>query len=1479
MKLYLDFQLGAGWEEVTQYTKDRWYFTDRASSTSHTHAVDILNFTLLYDTDLFAAIRSSTTDILVRLTDGASALFTGYFKPSTDETYGGLLALQEIQVEAEDYTEYLNKKVGEPGVAYKNYKIQDPVVPAQSIVHALFTKIGLSTSYIDPTVTISGVIGAFTSNTEEDTALELLDTLLFEHGYVGGWTCSGLYKPERWIPTGTTVFEFNDDNVIGEAEKKSSIKEYEGASVTWYGLDTKLGTRIYTEDLPFDDDGDFSGYAILSNVYYPPEANVTDDTTGDLQKVHQEYTDDGVRYKSSKYVQDAYEMNFALAHADFSEILITENHAIEDHYDTGIVRDIGLFYNKKAQVRYYNPTVASLLLYYMNITADVIYKRTEQIAQAQLVADTTKLEDYKSRFIFDRDSADVLVKALANDTQYWGTTWTFDSEENIESGSFVHLNFSNGIGVDGYVLERKYDGYTEIYTYTIQCVSATTVNVTKRLVYDNAPSNQEVQDRQALRPATPSLSINGDSQFVYQGSFNIPNTPTIPLTLNVQGVVPTSYQWYAMNVSGVYEEIPGATLSYLNVPYNAPYLLPDTTILHCRVNDKWDGSFSITKKVVDEYRLQITDGLNNISYDQFELNPVPSVDQTWNADLYKNDVLQSSGVTYSWSCGGNLTASGVTNAKTFATSINSAMSASQTFIVCSGTCGGKSVVTRKDISISRYDATLDWIEEWDATKEAMYTGDVLIGDRVITGRIYAGTLEDDPVHTGFKRLRTGFAFGNKIQIKGAATTEEKDGFVVVKDGEIVAYMDVDGNATWNGTVTTSGINASVGAINSELVIGENGWQAGGTGTPDVGDTQTFLNDKKMSVQEYDGNIWIDKISMGKQTLLSGVQYDLDIGGRSLSYDEQGNKIGLEIEYLASDSLVVKQGAAHINTAARDWWVDGKIIFEYAETRPKGDMDAYWNCGAVSSNGLVRIVGDATGRLYLSIDRGSTWNEVRPAGDNSVDWHSVCLSGDGSIILASYFIIGGGGHIYLSVDTGVSWSEVHPIIGEDEPYKHLCVSTDGSTICIARGVAGSSTDRLYLSIDRGSTWNEVRPKGDIEQAWGALRISSDGYRIVAAGWNDRVYLSIDRGSTWNEVRPAGDTTKAWNTVSMSADGSKIIIGAALSRLYISIDFGRVWMEVKPAGDAGYVWGVSSISADGVSLYAGITGNTNKRLYFSGDSGSTWEEIFPAGDVDKDWVFLCSSAVGNGVFAGVSGGRLYSISKTRTLISSSTPNFPSAGEWKFVCLDINGNITLENATGTAAQRPTDDCYSKTAAVVGYDAAGKHGYYFSDSKRIIGAVHKVSATSWYIINNLNGLNEIGNDFYGKYVQYSNGEREYMGDFISRSIASSLADANLRTSFIGQRGNEIRIRLDLVVEPQTITSGDIIATFTPIEKSDGTAAIVPHRIIIGVDTTTLRHTAGLDIDLTAGNIYIYFHDGIASTGSVTNVLGLYGDALLELL
>ena len=87
------------------------------------------------------------------------------------------------------------------------------------------------------------------------------------------------------------------------------------------------------------------------------------------------------------------------------------------------------------------------------------------------------------------------------------------------------------------------------------------------------------------------------------------------------------------------------------------------------------------------------------------------------------------------------------------------------------------------------------------------------------------------------------------------------------------------------------------------------------------------------------------------------------------------------------------------------------------------------------------------------------------------------------------------------------------------------------------------------------------------------------------------------------------------------------------------------------------------------------------------------------------------------------------------------------WHYVTVNNLGNIAMRAATGTSSQRPTDTCFQWS----GYNHS-KQGYYFSKAERIIGAVYRVSATSWYIINCGEGGDETGNDSLGSWERVGN-------------------------------------------------------------------------------------------------------------------------------
>ena len=128
-------------------------------------------------------------------------------------------------------------------------------------------------------------------------------------------------------------------------------------------------------------------------------------------------------------------------------------------------------------------------------------------------------------------------------------------------------------------------------------------------------------------------------------------------------------------------------------------------------------------------------------------------------------------------------------------------------------------------------------------------------------------------------------------------------------------------------------------------------------------------------------------------------------------------------------------------------------------------------------------------------------------------------------------------------------------------------------------------------------------------------------------------------------------------------------------------------------------------------------------------------------------------------------------TATTINSGTTGYPGAGSWVYGTLKPDGTITLRAATGTAAQRPTDNLFALTSGSVGYNDINKHGYYYDVDERVIFAFHKVSATSFYIINLGDGDEEAGENSAGKYMRFQNG---YMTQTGQKSETSDITIAN---------------------------------------------------------------------------------------------------------
>jgi hypothetical protein len=121
----------------------------------------------------------------------------------------------------------------------------------------------------------------------------------------------------------------------------------------------------------------------------------------------------------------------------------------------------------------------------------------------------------------------------------------------------------------------------------------------------------------------------------------------------------------------------------------------------------------------------------------------------------------------------------------------------------------------------------------------------------------------------------------------------------------------------------------------------------------------------------------------------------------------------------------------------------------------------------------------------------------------------------------------------------------------------------------------------------------------------------------------------------------------------------------------------------------------------------------------------------------------------------------IEKTsETLLSGET----SLTGWNYVTINAAGTVQLRTATGTSAQRPTNSYFQYS----GYDRTNR-GYYYAVGERIIGAIYRVNATTWYIINCGENGAESGVNSNGRWMRDNIGNQTCIFEIAPLTLSSS--------------------------------------------------------------------------------------------------------------
>lgn len=246
------------------------------------------------------------------------------------------------------------------------------------------------------------------------------------------------------------------------------------------------------------------------------------------------------------------------------------------------------------------------------------------------------------------------------------------------------------------------------------------------------------------------------------------------------------------------------------------------------------------------------------------------------------------------------------------------------------------------------------------------------------------------------------------------------------------------------------------------------------------------------------------------------------------------------------------------------------------TNPEG---GYINKLTINSEGDF-FAGTPYG-LFISSDRGSTWNSLTSMINTILDVKDVLITSDNHI-----FIICNSFEIFRSTDKGVTWT-----------YATTSSRTDYSVKEDLSGNLYACGGDLFRSTDDGSTW-EIFRNGTVYN----ICFPNDSLIIIGIPGiiGGEVSYSSDNGNTWLA------TGSYINVSEFFLYSSLVFAGGFLGfegggGVYKSTDYGIHWESC--GFDYRSVLSFTTNKQD--NLFVG----TSDGIYYTENEGTTWQKVLP------------------------------------------------------------------------------------------------------------------------------------------------------------------------------------------------------------------------------------------------------------------------------
>ncbi|WP_187148841.1 VPS10 domain-containing protein [Candidatus Korobacter versatilis] len=312
-----------------------------------------------------------------------------------------------------------------------------------------------------------------------------------------------------------------------------------------------------------------------------------------------------------------------------------------------------------------------------------------------------------------------------------------------------------------------------------------------------------------------------------------------------------------------------------------------------------------------------------------------------------------------------------------------------------------------------------------------------------------------------------------------------------------------------------------------------------------------------------------------------------------------------------------------------------------------------------------LLGTSSGQLYMSNDRGHSWNRFAQIGlgdDYVLDNTAFDPSDPNTIYIGVWSVEHqrDAGDLYVTRDGGKSWKTIEGMRGKS--IRALSIAPSNSKTLVI-----GALDGVYRSDDSGETWRRISPENHAEiKNIESIAIDPKNPDVVYAGTWHLPWKTDDGGKSWHHIKEGVIDDSDVFSIIVDFSNPSTVFASACSGIYKSESAGNLFHKVTgiPA-TARRTRVLMQDPKNPQIVYAGTT----EGLYKTLDGGKTFKRMTGpeviVNDVsvdprDTSRVLLATDR--SGVLASENGGATFTQSNrgyshrqvSSLLVDSKDPN---------------------------------------------------------------------------------------------------------------------------------------------------------------------------------------------------------------------------------